>query len=167
MAVATTPPCAYAQAPAARTPVAELRAAVLCLVNRERIRRGLPRLSEDRRLDRSAQGWTATMVRTGRFTHGSDFAARITTAGFRWSAAGENIATGYTTPSQVLAGWMASTGHCRNILDPSFSALGIGVVGAPVRGTARRGATWTQDFALPLGRRAPSGNRRPAAGCPY
>jgi uncharacterized protein YkwD len=144
-----------------------MRAAVMCLVNAERISRGLPRLSEDSRLDRSAQRWSAAMVKSGQFTHGADFAARIAAAGFDWSAAGENIATGYPTPVAVVAAWMASPGHCRNILSTSYSALGIGVVAAAVRGAASGPATWTQDFALPMGRSAPSGNQSPADGCPY
>jgi uncharacterized protein YkwD len=147
--------------------LAAVRHAVLCLVNRERSSRGLPALREDRRLDRSAQGWTDTMVRSGQFSHGANFAGRISAAGFRWSQAGENIATGYPTAASVMAGWMASPGHCRNILDPGFSAIGIGMVPRAVPSAAGGPATWTQDFALPAGRRAPSRNGRPAAGCPY
>jgi uncharacterized protein YkwD len=144
-----------------------MRAAVLCLVNRERRTRGLPALREDRRLDRSAQGWTAHMVTARQFTHGANFAARITATGFVWSAAGENIATGYPTPRAVVAGWMASAGHCRNILSPIFSAIGIGVMARPVAGHASGPATWTQDFALPMGKHAPSRRTGPQNGCPY
>jgi uncharacterized protein YkwD len=144
-----------------------MRAAVLCLVNRQRTSRGLPALHEDRRLDHSAQGWTAHMVAVGQFTHGHNFASRITAAGFDWSSAGENIATGFPTPATVMKAWMASPDHCRNLLDPSFSAIGFGVVARPVRGAASGPATWTQDFALPAGKGAPSHNRRPQTGCPY
>ncbi|MBN2148668.1 MAG: hypothetical protein JW726_14875 [Anaerolineales bacterium] len=42
-----------------------------------------------------------------------------------WSWLAENIAAGYTTPSQVMTGWMNSTGHRNNIL----SAFGSGCVG--------------------------------------
>ncbi len=159
--------CASARTPATTTTIAAMRAAVLCLVNAQRASRGLPALREDSRLDRSAQLWSRSMVARGVFSHGSDFAARITAAGFDWSAAGENIATGYPTPAAVVAGWMASPGHCRNILAPDFSAIGIGVVAKPVRGFASGPATWTQDFGLPMGPPAPSHNSGPAAGCPY
>ncbi len=144
-----------------------MRAAVLCLVNQQRTTRGLPALVQDGRLERSAQGWAATMIATGQFTHGVNFAARISAAGFDWSFAGENIATGYPTPAAVVLGWMASTGHCRNILEPGFSAIGIGVVARPVGGYASGPATWTEDFALPMGKAAPSGNTGPQNGCPY
>jgi uncharacterized protein YkwD len=122
-------------------------------------------LRESGRLDRSAQGWTNTMVATGAFTHGANFAARISGAGFAWSAAGENIATGYVTPHGVVRAWMGSTGHCQNILNPTYTNVGTGIVTRVVAGG--RGATWTQDFALARGRRAPSRNWAAANGCPY
>jgi len=159
--------CPGAGLTAAAGNLSAVRAAVLCLVNAQRTTRGLPALGEDARLDRSAQGWSATMVGTGLFTHGSDFASRISAVGYDWSAAAENIATGFPTPAAVVAAWMSSTGHCRNILSPAYSAIGIGIVAAPVRGFASGAATWTEDFALPMGRSAPSGRQGPANGCPY
>src|SRR5437764_8799235 len=77
---------------------AEMRDAVVCLINRQRTSRHLPALSAHRMLDRSAQKWTDAMVSSGQFTHGLNFAARITAAGFVWSSAGEYIATGFETP---------------------------------------------------------------------
>jgi uncharacterized protein YkwD len=159
--------CANANTAATAHNLATMRAAVLCLVNRQRTSRGLPPLRENARLDRSAQGWTQRMVTFDEFTHGADFAARITAVGYDWSYAGENIATGYPTPRSVMNGWMASQGHCQNILDPGFSAIGIGVVPRAVRGWASGPATWTEDFGLPMGYPNPSNNHRPADGCPY
>jgi uncharacterized protein YkwD len=140
--------------------------AVVCLINQERTARRLPSLHESPLLDRSAQSWTDWMVAVGSFTHGADFAARISAVGFAWAAAGENIATGYVTPRGVVNAWMASTGHCRNILTPNFTSVGTGVVHRIVGG-GTNGATWTQDFALARGHRPPSGNWGPANRCPY
>jgi uncharacterized protein YkwD len=159
--------CANTSSTATAGNLGAMRTAVLCLVNQARTTRGLPALAQDGRLDRSAQRWTATMVATGQFTHGSDFAARISATGFAWSTAGENIATGFPTPARVVAGWMASLGHCRNILEPGFGAIGIGMVARPTGAYARGPATWTQDFALPIGTAAPSGNTGPQSSCPY
>jgi uncharacterized protein YkwD len=136
--------------------------AVVCLINEQRAAHRLPRLSASPLLDRSAQGWTDTMVRSGSFSHGADFGARISAAGFAWKSAGENIATGYPTPHAVVNAWMASADHCRNILNPTYSSIGTGVVSIRAHG-----ATWTQDFALAAKRRPPSGNWGPANGCPY
>jgi uncharacterized protein YkwD len=159
-------PCANADAAPSKTSKQALRAAVVCLINRQRAQHHLPGLHATSRLDRSAQGWTNTMVSTGQFTHGSDFSARISAVGFHWSAAGENIATGYRTPRQVVTAWMASTGHCQNILNPTYSDVGTGISSRPV-GHFASGATWTQDFGLWMGHNAPSGNFGPANGCPY
>ena len=159
--------CRYANTPVIGARRSQIRAAVLCLINQQRTRHHLPPVRESASLDRSAQSWTNTMVASGRFTHGRNFAARITAAGFNWSAAGENIATGFATPRDVVTAWMASTGHCRNILDPTFAEVGTGV--SPHRVGHVRGApaTWTQDFGLRQGHKPPSGNHGPANGCPY
>ena len=158
--------CAYAQSQVASTPRADLQRAVVCLINRQRIAHGLPRLHENRRLNASAQQWTNTMVFDHVFTHGANFSARISAVGFTWSTAGENIATGFQTPASVVRGWMGSTGHCYNILAPVFAAAGTGVSALGIPGYGNVG-TWTVDFALHMGSRAPSGNWGPADSCPY
>lgn len=157
--------CAHADARATRLPKSELRAAVVCLINAQRAAHFLPALRDSSRLDGAAQRWTDTMVATGQFTHGIDPAARITAAGLSWSSTGENIATGYPTPRRVVAAWMASVDHCRNILDPRYSRVGTGVNSHPVRGYAGGPATWTEDFELPAGHRPPSHNWAPADSC--
>jgi uncharacterized protein YkwD len=159
--------CADADTRAGRAPRAALKAAVVCLVNQQRRAHRLPALRANARLDRSAQGWSNAMVADGDFSHGSDFSARISAVGFVWSAVGENIATGLPDPRDVVNAWMGSTGHCQNILSPSFADVGIGIRVSPVRGFATGPATWTQDLGLPMGRPAPSGNTAAAAGCPY
>jgi uncharacterized protein YkwD len=157
--------CADANTPATAAPRQAMQAAVACLVNEQRVRRHLPALQVAQDLGRSAQGWANAMTATGRFTHGVNFAARISAAGYTWSSAGENIAAGFQTPWQVVKAWMASPDHCQNILSPTFSDVGTGI------STRRLGnvgpATWTQDFGLRIGHRAPSGNTGPQHGCPY
>jgi uncharacterized protein YkwD len=158
--------CKDADRPAWRGDDPALRAAVLCLVNKARAAHGLPLLHASARLDRSAQSWTDTMVVSGQFGHG-DPGGRVSAAGFDWSSVGENIASGFPTPRAVVAGWMASQGHCENILDPAYTEVGTGVNRHPVRGFSRRAGTWTQDFGLRMGQRSPSLNWGPASGCPY
>jgi uncharacterized protein YkwD len=167
VAVARGPGCARAHTRIAATSRAALQRAVVCLIDQQRRERGLPGLREDARLNRSAQGWTNTMISRRNFSHGADFAARISAAGFHWSTAGENIATGFSTPAAVVRGWMASTGHCQNILNPRFRDVGVGVSRRAVPGYASGGGTWTEDFGLPLGQSPASGNWGPAQGCPY
>ena len=160
-------PCAHADTRATRAPRREMQSAVLCLVNKQRAAHHLPALHGSSLLNRSAQGWTNVMVASDTFSHGSDFAARISAVGFNWASAGENIASGFPTPRAVVNAWMRSPDHCRNILSPVYREVGTGVSPHPVRGAASGSATWTQDFALPMAQSPPSGNYGPADGCPY
>jgi uncharacterized protein YkwD len=159
-------PCANADAPVSQTSTSQLRPAVVCLINKARQAHGLPSLSASSRLNHSAQNWTDTMVATGQFDHG-DPGARVSAVGFNWSTVGENIATGFTTPRRVVAAWMASQGHCMNILDPVYTQVGTGVNRSPVSGFASIPGTWTQDVGLWMGARSPSDNWGPADHCPY
>jgi uncharacterized protein YkwD len=159
--------CANANALVGDASFEALRAAVVCLINQQRTSRQLPALHASKLLDHSAQGWTNAMVSSDVFSHGTNFAGRITAAGYVWRSAGENIATGFQTPKGVVNAWMGSTGHCQNILNPTYGNVGTGVSTRAVRGWATGSGTWTQDFALSMFKSAPSGNWGPADGCPY
>ncbi len=54
-----------------------------------------------------------------------------------YSAFGENLAAGYDTPEQVIAGWMASNDHRANMLNKDFREVGIGFY---------EGGTWFKEF---------------------
>jgi uncharacterized protein YkwD len=137
-----------------------IESAVLCLVNRERTRRGLKRLLANPRLKRAAAAHSKDMVRRSFFAHnspsGSTPAQRIRGAGYlrgaRGYTVGENIAWGtgqYATPQETVASWMDSPGHRANILHRSFKEIGIGVaLGAP--GEGADGATYTTNFGARL-----------------
>jgi uncharacterized protein YkwD len=136
--------------------VRQVEQTVLCLLNAERTRRGLPRLRDNARLETAADRHSKDMVRRGFFAHdtpaGSSPSDRIRAAGYLkgargWSV-GENIAYGtgsYATPQSIVKGWMNSAGHKRNILHRSFEEIGVGVaLGAP--GSGSSGATYTTTF---------------------
>jgi len=159
--------CAGADARVGQASSKLLRSAVVCLINRERAVHHLPALHASPLLNRSAQGWTNVMVSSDQFTHGANFASRISAVGYTWRSAGENIATGFSTPRAVVHAWMGSTGHCENILNPSFRNVGTGISTRPVKGFATGTGTWTQDFALGMHSSPPSGNTSPMNGCPY
>ncbi len=68
---------------------------------------------------------------------------RMEDAGYLWSSAGENIANGYGTAEEVVAGWMSSTsGHCDNIMSPDWVDIGVGYY-------PDGGPYWTQNFGAP------------------
>ena len=140
----------------------QITRATLCLLNRERGRRGLPRLRLNDKLSLAADRHSRDMVRRGFFSHdslgGGSFVDRIRRTGYLSSArswsVGENLAWGTGnrgTPEQILSAWMRSPGHRANILSSRFREVGIGVHGgAPVSlGPLQLdlgAATYTTDF---------------------
>ena len=135
----------------------------------QRLQAGLPPMEVSDKLNTSAQRWTQVMVDTGNFAHGSNqaFSNRLLAVDYNCEEGGENIATGFETPRDVVAGCMASQEHCQNILDPDYRSMGTGVVTKPVGNWASDPSTWTQDFGLVMGHSNPSRNYGPQQGCPY
>jgi len=91
------------------------------------------------------------MVTHNFFSHtgsnGSTLAQRVNATGYAWSSLGENIAAGQTTVNTVVDGWIASPGHCANIMNPNFVHIGL----ACVRGTSSNTYShyWTMDLGRP------------------
>lgn len=77
---------------------------------------------------------------------GVDFADRMSAEGYGWSAAGENIAGGQPTVDSVMGAWMASQGHCRNIMHPVFADVAVACV-------SQAGSSWGNYWTMNLGRR--------------
>ncbi|MGI9149681.1 MAG: CAP domain-containing protein [Chloroflexota bacterium] len=121
---------------------------VLQLSNAGRQTVGLAPLKLSPQLSAAALSYSQVLADGSCFQHTCglvpNFVDRLGQAGYTgWSALGENIAAGYSTPDAVVAGWMASAGHRANILSPDYDELGVGVVGGgPYR------TYWTQEFGL-------------------
>jgi uncharacterized protein YkwD len=136
------------------------RAAVRCMVDAERTTRGLAPLRSDARLDRAAVLHGIDMLVRDYFAHeapspapnGSSPGDRIAATGYRAWAWGENLAAGFPTPRGAMRGWMASEGHCRNVLHPDVTEIGVGVV---VPDGNRPNVHWVQAFGLPEGTNPP------------
>ena len=157
--------CADADAAPATVGGARAAAAVGCLVDHERQAAGLAPLNRESRTaqaagwhadDMAARGYVAHDAPIGA-PHGTDVGDRLTNAGYVWTLVGENIARGQSTPRAVMTAWLASAGHCANVMRPGFTDAGFGI------STAGNGPYWTQVFARPMGVAAPSG---PAVSCP-
>ena len=115
---------------------------VVRLVNEERAAQGLKALKTNWELSRVARYKSQDMRDRGYFSHtsptyGSPF-TMIRNFGISFRTAGENIAKGYATPQAVVRGWMNSDGHRANILNASFTEIGVGYVAS--------GHYWTQMF---------------------
>lgn len=120
---------------------------LLALVNKERAAAGVSPLRADPKLMRAARAHAANMAAQGRLDHtldGKGPGERLAEVGYAGSGWGENVAAGQRTPAEALASWMSSDGHRGNILNGSFTEVGLGVV----RG-ANGGAYWTQVFGTP------------------
>jgi uncharacterized protein YkwD len=101
-------------------------------------------------LARAARAHARDMAAHNFFEHtgsdGSSPTVRLARTGYRWRLAGENIAYGPESPEEVVSGWLASPGHCANIMASGFTEMGV----AYAFGSKRRKAVyWVQTFAAP------------------
>ena len=141
--------------------IALVRAATLCLVNRERAAHGEGPLQTNSDLQDAAQGHSESMASGSYFEHagpGGSLLQRIMASGYlpgpnALYSVGENIAYGSlqdATPGAIVAAWMASPGHRANILNSSFREVGTGAVARlPASlGGGEPGAMYTQDFGV-------------------
>lgn len=115
---------------------------VVALVNEQRALNGLNPLTLNSGLSNVAETKAQDMHDNNYFSHtsptyGSPF-DMMTAFGISYSSAGENIAMGYATPDAVMNAWMNSPGHRANILNPSYTQIGVGFDAS--------GNYWTQEF---------------------
>lgn len=117
-------------------------AEVIRLVNEIRVKNGLKALATDWELSRVARYKSQDMVDNRYFSHtsptyGSPY-QMMKSFGLTYRSAGENIAYGQRTPPAVVNAWMNSSGHRANILNASYTKIGVGYVA--------QGNYWTQMF---------------------
>lgn len=121
---------------------------VVDLVNQERAAAGLSALKVNSELSAVAEKKAEDMAVNNYFSHtsptyGSPF-DMMKQFGISYTAAGENIAMGQKTPADVMNGWMNSEGHRANILNTSYTEIGVGYV-TNSNGTGY----WVQEFIRP------------------
>ena len=122
--------------------VSSYESEVVRLVNMERAKHGLAPLSHNWELSRVARYKSQDMADKGYFSHnsptfGSPF-DMMKAFGISYRTAGENIAKGQRSPAAVVNAWMNSSGHRANILNSSYTQIGVGYVAS--------GNHWTQMF---------------------
>ncbi|MED5619347.1 CAP domain-containing protein [Ideonella sp. BN130291] len=109
-----------------------------------------PAIAWSDRLTQAATAHSQDMQANNFFSHTgsnqSTLAQRVDATGYGWSSIAENIAAGQTSIQGVVDGWMASPGHCANIMNPSFQHMGL----ACVPGTS--GNTYPTYWTMDLGR---------------
>ncbi|GAA6616824.1 CAP domain-containing protein [Scytonema sp. NUACC26] len=124
---------------------------ILELTNIERQKAGLQPVQLSDKLNNSAQTHVQNMATKDFFNHtdpnGASVGDRAKAAGFQYSAIAENIAVGQSTPQQVFQGWMNSSGHRANILNPAYQFLGVGYYYlANDTGNVNYNHYWAQDL---------------------
>ncbi len=118
---------------------------VVELVNAERAKAGVAPLSLDSSVSNAARTKSQDMATNNYFSHTSptygSAGNMLSKFGIKYTAWGENIASGQKTPQEVVTAWMNSQGHRENILSSTFTKIGVGYA------TNSKGyAYWTQIF---------------------
>lgn len=119
------------------------------LCGRQRFAAARP-LSWNAALGAAAQGHSKAMAYGNYFAHrdpdGDQPADRARAAGYRGRQIGENIAAGQSSPGKAMAGWLASPGHCANLMNPIFTQVGAGFAS---EARSDEGTYWTMLFGAP------------------
>ncbi|MFJ3485742.1 CAP domain-containing protein [Pseudomonas sp. NPDC090202] len=101
-------------------------------------------------LGNAAMGHSRAMANQNYFAHqdpdGDTPYDRARSAGFRGRQVGENIAAGQGSPSQAMQSWLASPGHCANLMNPMFTQVGAAYA---TNTRSDLGIYWTMVFGAP------------------
>jgi uncharacterized protein YkwD len=139
----------FARQTAGIADVHAVREAMLAIVNAARIVEGSPPLVLDPQLNTAAQAHAQDMLARTYYSHespeGSLPRRRVTAAGVSSDLIGENLAAGQTSVENVMEAWLHSSDHRRNILDPRFTHLGVGIAVGSYEHKYK--VMWVQDFA--------------------
>ncbi|MFY1667586.1 CAP domain-containing protein [Pseudomonas sp. Pseu.R1] len=107
-------------------------------------------LSWSNALGSAAQGHSRAMANENYFAHqdpdGDTPYDRARVAGYRGRQVGENIAAGQGSPSQAMQSWLASPGHCANLMNPMFTQVGAAYA---TNTRSDLGIYWTMVFGAP------------------
>ncbi len=102
---------------------------VLRLVNTEREDNGLPALEQMQELTDMAdmRAWESSIFFLHTRPDGSKCSTIFSERNMEYSAAGENLSGGFSSPEKLVAAWMGSESHSANILSEKYTYLGVGV----------------------------------------
>ncbi|MBP6974576.1 MAG: hypothetical protein KBB54_01385 [Candidatus Pacebacteria bacterium] len=128
-------------------------AGIVSATNFERKKAGLPDLIRDPLLSKSAEIKLQDMFQKQYFQHvspsGDSVSDVVRKTGYEYIVVGENLALGvFAGDAQVVAAWMASPGHKKNILDSRYQEIGLAVGQGVYQG--RKQWLIVQHFAKPL-----------------
>ena len=141
--------CGSSPDPVSPPTVSALRDAetkIAALLEDVRVEAGLPTLIREPALDAVARSWAVRLAGSGELEHNPAYAAEIPDG---WSASGENVGWADPAverledlPAALHEAWLDSPTHKANLLDPAYTAVGIGIAYDEANGYYV-----TQDFA--------------------
>lgn len=108
---------------------------LLSETNQQRLGSGVSELVLNSKLNEAAQAKAEDMALRDYWSHatpeGEDPWIFIDNTGYKYLKAGENLAYGFATSADTVAGWMNSPTHKANLLDIAYSEVGFGFANAP------------------------------------
>ena len=111
---------------------------LLSLINEKRKENNLPPLALSAELSEAATKKATDMFVKNYWAHVSPTGTTpwefISSSGYRYVYAGENLAKDFNTSSEVVSAWMNSTTHRANILKPEYADIGLAVVNGHLNG---------------------------------
>lgn len=132
--------------------LADQGAKIIARTNEIRVEQGLPPLTRAHLLVRSAQNRAADMGAQQYFSHVSPDGHRLgyflSSVGYPYAEAGENLAMGFADADGAINGWMKSPTHYANLVDPTFKEFGVGIEGGVYQGKPT--VFVAQHFGLPI-----------------
>ena len=111
-------------APAHAADNSDTEAAFVSKINALRVQKGLRPLVEHAELISVARAWAAKMAAVDRISHNPDLRYQVSAD---WVKLGENVGVGQTV-DKLHAAFVASPTHYKNLVDPDFTHVGVGVV---------------------------------------
>lgn len=108
---------------------------LLTSTNTQRVNNGVQPLSLNSTLSQAAQAKANDMIARNYWSHNTPDGQQpwifIDQSGYKYEAAGENLAYGFVTSGDAVTGWMNSPGHRANILNGNFVEVGFGIANSP------------------------------------
>jgi hypothetical protein len=113
-------------------------AKVIELTNSERLGAGLEVVNQNSELSQAALAKAADMFTKGYWAHvsptGTEPWSFITSSGYKYQHAGENLARDFGNPTDIVKAWMASPTHRQNLLDGRYKDIGVAVMDGYING---------------------------------
>lgn len=113
-------------------------AKVIEITNSERLNAGLEIVRPNEELNQAALAKAADMFANNYWAHvspkGTEPWSFISSSGYKYQHAGENLARDFSNPRDIVAAWMASPTHKKNLLDTRYKDIGIAVMDGYLNG---------------------------------